>query len=134
MEMPIQIFITLFVLIVVGSLVIMFSQTLIDQAGYDVKNFKAEDNGSGLNLLEVKSLDSSQVAALVEQCNSENYGQSLNTKTCYIVRSDTAFNIARSDVVSRLSSQDILSEDFEAQGKTIFIEWDSLQGKVVVNT
>ncbi|MEM4326999.1 MAG: hypothetical protein QXZ13_02425 [Candidatus Diapherotrites archaeon] len=113
---------------------IMFSQELIGKAESDVGKFGKNNDSSDFGLLEVKSLDASQVASLVEKCNAENYGQSLNTKTCYIVRSDVPFNISRGDVASKLSSQDMLAESFDAQGKTIYVVWDSLAAKVVVKT
>lgn len=83
MEMPIQVTIVLFVAVVVGGFVILFSQQLLGQAKDNIVNIDAKDVEKD-HILEIDVMNAADVLALASQCARDNYG-TFDDKTCYAV-------------------------------------------------
>ncbi len=141
MELPISIIVVLFIALIVGVLVVTFSQQTIGQAGTDLKGVTGgfSNNNANTNspLIEVSSISPSQVAGLIDSCYSTSYGQSLGDRNCYIIHGTSSFDLGA-------NSQTILSDLTQANASdvnivpgssnTVLINWVLSSSSVEVTT
>ncbi len=83
MELPIRIIIVLFVAVVVGGSIIMFSQEMLNNARQSVNQLEVKDEEQ---ILEAGSLSADDVLALANQCVRDNAG--IEETICYAVFAD----------------------------------------------
>ncbi len=133
MEMPIQVFITMFIMVVVGSLVIMFSQGLIDRGNTNIDRINPSDKPED-TIFDVKVITVSQIANLVDSCYRKNFAKSLGDARCFIIHGETSVSIKKADVLAKLPDANMLWSVDENASKTFYVDWFSRQSKVVVKT
>ena len=88
MDLPIRIMITLFVALVVGSTIIVFSQQMISKSRDDI-----EKNRPGVELnedeeemiIELIDLDTFQIVDLMTECYNRHHSQSFEKEICFVV-------------------------------------------------
>jgi hypothetical protein len=93
MEMPIRIMITLFVAIVVGSTIIVFSKQMIDQSKEDLNKNRPGYNPDAVEEQKIISLvkvDTAQLTALIQECYNKNHGKTFERELCFVVTGKTA--------------------------------------------
>lgn len=132
MEMPIQLIIVLFVVTIVGAMIVLFSQSIIDQSHSQLNQFNKDDPTS--DFLDVASINDFQIAALVEECYNNHSGKSLNSETCFIIHSGSDAHPSKSGISTYLSDPEILGEVEEVVSKTFYIYWNISEGNVEVKT
>lgn len=129
MEMPIQVIMTLFVVLIVGSLVILFSQNLLNEADAGLPKF---DKGSvEIQILEVDSVSSNQLGFLVDECYASRFGKVFKDETCFIVHSKNTYAISQSGIAGAVEAP-LGVVDNGVSTKTIFVNWNFIDTKVDV--
>lgn len=135
MEMPIQLIMTLFVVLIVGSLVILFSQNLLFNAEQGLPTLGNYDKTKqGTQILEVDSLSNAQIAFLVDECYSTRFGKVFKDETCFIVHSVAQASVDNDDINAKVSTEGILGEVDEEDVKTVFINWNFFNTQVDVTS
>jgi hypothetical protein len=136
MEMPVQLIITLFIVLVVGTLVINFSQDLIGAGKNSILGFFGGDKKppTGADLIDVTSVSDREVVALIKECYNKNYGVNLHSGICFTVHSNEPYNIVPENLVALVGDVNVLGNVEKASVKTFFINWNVDKGKVEVKT
>lgn len=83
MELPIRIIVVLFVAIIVGGTIILFSQEILNDARQSMEELGVEDEEQ---IIETGSLTEDDVLALANQCVRDNAG--IEGTICYAVFAD----------------------------------------------
>jgi hypothetical protein len=135
MEMPVQLIITLFIVLVVGTLVINFSQDLISSGKNSILSFfGGEKKQGGADFIDVTSVSDREVAALIKECYNKNYGVNLHSGICFTVHSKKVYNIVPQNLAALIGDTNVLGDVESASVKTFFINWNVDKGKVEVKT
>jgi len=89
MEMPIRIMITLFVALIVGSTIIVFSKQMIESSRQKIENtqFTDDDVTEEDKIISVSTLDSGQIVDLMEECHRRYYSETFEKELCFVVMS-----------------------------------------------
>lgn len=103
MDLPIRIIVVLFVAIVVGGSIIMFSQEILGNARQSVNELGVEDEE---HIVETDSLTEDDVLALANQCVRDNAG--IEETICYAVFAD---NIAFPDGTELVQGHNLVVEN-----------------------
>lgn len=89
MDMPIRIMVTLFVALVVGSTIIIFSKQMIDDARRDLN-----ENRPGLidkeiddeqKIINLNTIDNSALIDLMEECYNRHHVETFEKELCFAV-------------------------------------------------
>lgn len=102
MEMPIEVIITLFLVIMVGSLIVMFSQTILGNAENQLP--KIDSKTGETQILEVATITNSQIALLVDECYKTRFGKVFKDETCFIVHSSSSYQIGTTEDINALTA------------------------------
>ncbi len=132
MEMPVQVIIILFVVTLVGAMIVLFSQSLIDQSQNQLTEFTSKEKDN--KFLEVNSITNSQIAVLVDECYQKSFGEKINNETCFIIHGKNDFTPSENQIKQNLKNKEALGEVTTETTKTIYINWNSLESKVEVKT
>jgi hypothetical protein len=112
MEMPIRIMITLFVAVVVGSTIIVFTKQMIDQSREDINKARPGMNPEQIEeqkIIKLVTLDNDQLMSLITECYTRNTGKAFERDLCFSVTADDGswtwadvqnrakFNVTKSD-------------------------------------
>jgi len=117
--MPIRIMITLFVAIVVGATIIVFSKTMIDQAKTDVEKGKPwqEPDTEDQKIISLTKVDAPQIAALIKECYDRHHGKTFEKEQCFVVTGksgDWVWNdVANSPDLSGMNANVSITDDVE---------------------
>jgi hypothetical protein len=123
MEMPIQMIITLFIVIAAGGMVLLFAQTTINRADNALPQLDKDPKGE--QVLEVASTTSTQIGFLIEECYKNSFGKIFKDQTCFIVHSASPYTVSEADIKSALSNNSILGTVDNGSGtKTVYIKWN----------
>ena len=98
MEMPIEVIITLFLVIFVGALIVTFSQTIIGNAENQLPTI--DSKAGGTQILEVSTITNMQIALLVDECFKTRFGKVFKDETCFIVHSSSSYQIGVTDDIN----------------------------------
>jgi len=88
MDMPIRIMITLFVALVVGSTIIVFSKQMIERSKVDIQNVRPGEDPSKLEeqkIINLNTVDTNQLIDLMEECYNRHTVQTLDKELCFAV-------------------------------------------------
>ena len=86
MEMPIAIMVTLFVVIIVGSVLLVFSRQMIDKARVDIANTNPKTGTSDDQTnIQLSTIDNQQLADLMLECYNEHHSKTLEKTLCFAV-------------------------------------------------
>ena len=88
MDMPIRIMITLFVALVVGSTIIVFSQQMIERSKEDINRNRPGVDQSELEeqkIIELDIIDGYQVVDLMTECYNKHHAQTFERELCFVV-------------------------------------------------
>jgi len=87
MDMPIRIMVTLFVALVVGSTIIVFSKQMIDKSKMDIERATPETGveDEEQKIINLNTVDSNQLIDLMEECYRKNTGQTFDRELCFAV-------------------------------------------------
>ena len=115
MELPIRIIITLFVAVVVGSTLIVFSKQMIDRAREDI-----EANRPGIDpteaeeqkIIQLNRIDTFQIIDLMEECYRMHHAKSFSRELCYIVVARDAELWQWSDIEDHFSKNPQIRANF----------------------
>ncbi len=132
MEMPIQIIITLFIAIAVGSMVLMFSGSLLDLSAEEFIPTPVDEDKK---LIEVDSSSSAQLAILINNCYQKSFNEVFMNDTCYIVHSKEPFEINEANILGQSvleSIKDNIVVIDNGQTNSARIYWNFSIGKVEV--
>ena len=86
--MPIRIMITLFVALVVGSTIIVFSQQMIEKSKEDIRNNRPGlDPGDAENqkIIELDLVDGYQIVDLMTECYNMHHSETFEKELCFVV-------------------------------------------------
>ncbi|MFH0955255.1 MAG: hypothetical protein V1777_04070 [Candidatus Micrarchaeota archaeon] len=81
--MPISIVITLFVVVVVGVLVILFARTQVESAQTSLEGFNPNETEQKNLVFEIDQLSAVQLATGIKEC-FRRYGQTLQSEMCSV--------------------------------------------------
>ena len=123
----------MFLMVVVGSLVIMFSQGLIDRGNANIEKINPSDKPED-TIFDVKVVTASQIANLVDSCYKKHYAKTLGDARCFIIHGESSVVIKKDEVASNLLDANMLWSVDENASKTFYVNWFSRQSKVVVKT
>jgi len=88
MDLPIRIMITLFVALVVGSTIIVFSQQMISKSRDDIdKNRPGVDliEDEEEKIIELNDVDTFQIVDLMTECYNRHHSQTFEREICFVV-------------------------------------------------
>jgi hypothetical protein len=132
LEMPIQIVITLFVVLAVGTLVILFSQNVLTSTEQKLDAVGKEEISANNTLVEVTGISSDKVLQLAENCLTNNQGKTLESVVCFTIDSDT--DITGDIAVENVNPQVIVDFGGETNIKYLIVKWNALEGIVEVKS
>jgi hypothetical protein len=134
MEMPIELIVTLMIVLVVGALIVTFSQTILGNAENQLPKLDASKTQE-TQILEVATITNSQIAMLVDECFKNRFGKVFKQETCFIVHSDTAYKIGSVDDINALTSDKsaLGRVDVGEMVNTVLIIWDFANTNVEVS-
>lgn len=95
MELPIRVMIVLFVAIVVGGMIIVFSNQILDQTRNDLYTLGVENVGED-RIIEVATLGDKEILALAEQC-VRDYSGTFDEQICFAVFTQSPIGVAPAD-------------------------------------
>ena len=125
MEMPIEVIITLFLVLFVGALIVMFSQTIIGNAENQLPTL--DSKAGGTQIIEVSSITNSQLGLLVDECFKTRFGKVFKEETCFIVHSSSPYQIRSTSDINGYTSDKSALWGVIGSGtmvNTVLINWD----------
>lgn len=135
MEAPIQLIMTMFVVLLVGSLVILFSQNLLADAEQSLPKIKSEyKNEDGVKILEVDSFTNQQIAFLVDECYNTRFEKVFKDEFCFIIHSSDVGEIKKDAISNGLFKGEMLGSVEEGEHKTVLIKWNFFKTSVDVSS
>lgn len=113
MELPITVMVVLFVSLVVGSVIIVFSNNILERASTGMPDLDKEDVKE--KIIDVDSVSVEMVESLARQCQ-EDYHSRLDEVLCVIVRSNTEIDIPAANL-----EDFAIVDNYEENKGTLFI-------------
>jgi len=123
MELPIQIMIVLFVSILVGSSVILFSTDLINDAREAMAR-PTNDEKEDL-IIELREINEQGLKILMEDCFEKNKQDALSKTLCYVVHSE--------DEIGQLDPEvefETIIDDIPDNTRTLYVYYNP-QGNMI---
>ncbi len=109
MEMPIRIIITLFVALVVGTTLVVFSKEMISKSRDDIdKNRPGVDPTAEeeSKIIQLNRVDESQMIDLMTECYNKHHGTTFERELCFAVIGKDADAWAWSDIEDYFADHD----------------------------
>ncbi len=134
MEMPIEVIVTLFIVLFVGTLIVMFSQTIIGSAQNQLPTTDAKKGET--QILEVSTVTNSQIGMLVDECYKTRFGKVFKQETCFIVHSSSSYQIGSSNDINGYTTNKTALGKVTGAGNTVntvLIIWDFANTNVEVS-
>jgi hypothetical protein len=85
----------------VGSLIVMFSQTILGNAENQLP--KIDSKTGETQILEVSTITNSQIALLVDECFKTRFGKVFKDETCFIIHSSSPYQIGTTGDINALT-------------------------------
>jgi hypothetical protein len=130
MDMPIKVMMTLFIALVVSSVIILFARNTVDDARRQMLDIgktnpeKIVDKGTA-------DVSASEIVYLAQSCYEAQKSQALSKELCYIVHG--TINTDKATVSSQLTSIGILNDvDFPSGTSTLLVYYNPADNKVKI--
>jgi hypothetical protein len=124
MEMPIRIIITLFVVMVVGTTIIVFSKQMIDKAKGDIQTSTPGQKQSEIEdqkIIQLTTVDTQQLTDLITECYKKHHSATFERTLCFVVvAKEGAWKIddvasymnAKKDFIANVTFSDVNDNDY----------------------